>query len=169
MNHPISDAWFLRIKSATQDLVKACNGVINAGDIALVSKSEVSRWQSATDGTIIPLSAVLALESYCGQPFVTTVMAELNGRRLSDELNATESPEACVIRSHAEVMAKGADLHGTVAIAMGDHKFTPTEAALADRKAAAHIDALSRFRQDLARVRAGEIRPELPTATEPSN
>ncbi|WP_404291506.1 hypothetical protein ACD578_05290 [Microvirga sp. RSM25] len=169
MNHPISDAWFLRIKSATQDLVKACNGVINAGEIALVSKSEVSRWQSATDSSIIPLTAMLALESYCGQPFLTTVLAELNGRRLSDELSVSESSAASVIRSHADVMAKGADLHGTVAIAMGDHVFTPTEAALADRKAADHIAALNRFRQDLARVRAGEIRPELPTAAEPSH
>jgi hypothetical protein len=168
MNHPISDSWFLRIKSATRDLVSACNGVIQAGEIALVSKSEVGRWQSPTDGTIIPLSAVLALESHCGRPFITTVMAELNGRRLSDELNEVDAPAACVMRSHATVMAKGADLHGAVAVAASDHVFTPTEAALADRKASDMINSLQDFRQSLAKVRASEISSELPTGDKPT-
>lgn len=169
MNHPISDSWFLRIKSATQDLVKACNGVIQAGEIALVSKSEVSRWQSPTDGTIIPLSAVLALESHCGRPFITTVMAELNGRRISDELTPDETSTACVMRSHAAVMASGAELHGTVAVAASDLTITATEAALADRKAADMINRLQDLRQSLAKVRAGEIPPELPTGGTPTH
>lgn len=164
MNHPIPDAWFLRVKSATQDLVKACNGVINAGEIALVSKSEVSRWQSATDSSIIPLPAMLALESHCNRPFVTTVLAELNGRRLTDGEETAEASAACVIRSHATVMAKGADLHGTIAVAMSDQVITPTEAALADRKAADLINSLSDFRQNLAKVRAGEAPASNPIA-----
>jgi len=94
-------------------------------------------------------------------------MAELNGRRLSDELNELDAPATCVMLSHAAVMAKAAELHGTVAIAASDHSFTPTEAALADRKAADTINSLHEFRQSLAKVRAGEIPPELPNGDTP--
>ncbi len=61
MPRPISDAWFHRVKSATRDLVQACGGVVRSGELAHVSKTEVSRWQTATDEAIIPLPAVLVL------------------------------------------------------------------------------------------------------------
>jgi hypothetical protein len=110
---------------------------------------------------------MLALESHCGRPLVTTVLAELNGRRISDDLSADEASTSCVMRSHAAVMAKGAELHGTVAVAASDLTITPTEAMVADRKAADMIESLQKLRLDLARVRAGEIPPNVRTSTEP--
>ncbi len=39
---------------------------------------------NATDPELMPLHAVYALECECGVPVVTSAMAELNGRRLTD-------------------------------------------------------------------------------------
>ncbi len=89
MSHPIPDAWFHRVKSATRDLVKLCGGVERAGEITHMSKSEVSRWQAGGPEVIIPITAALALEAECGVACVTSAMAGLTGRRLSeaDEAN----------------------------------------------------------------------------------
>lgn len=80
----ISEAWFHRLKAATRDLVKVCGGVVRAGEISGYSKTEVGRWQSATDTDVIPIPAALALEADSGRAFVSSVMAELNGRRLGE-------------------------------------------------------------------------------------
>src|SRR5688572_21361412 len=85
MARPISDAWFHRVKGATRDLIVRCGGVVRAGEIASTSKTEVSRWQTTGTDDIISLPAALALEAECGAPLVTAAMADLHGRRLSDE------------------------------------------------------------------------------------
>lgn len=109
MSRPISDAWFHRIKSATRDLVKMAGGVVRAGEIANASKSEVSRWQSATDADVISLPAALALEGECGVPLVTSVMAELNGRRLSDP-DAEGREASNLFARHAEVLRSSGEM-----------------------------------------------------------
>jgi hypothetical protein len=156
MSRPISDAWFHRLKSATRDLVQACGGVVRSGELAHVSKTEASRWQTATDNSLIPLTAVLALEADCGVPFITTVMAELNGRRLSDPDAAEGAAVASVIKDHAQVMQTSAELHSSVADAFSDGVFTPAEAEIADRRAAESIEKLNQFRRTLATVKAGD-------------
>lgn len=81
MSNPIPDSWFHRMKAATRDLVKACGGIVRAGEIALISKSEMSRMQSATDPALIGIAQVLALEADCGLPFVTTVVQRIESVR----------------------------------------------------------------------------------------
>ncbi|GGF56542.1 hypothetical protein GCM10007301_15250 [Azorhizobium oxalatiphilum] len=148
---PISEHWFHRLKSATRDLIKVCGGVIRAGEIAHRSKSEVSRWQSVTDSDVIDLAAAIALEADCGMPLVTTVMAELNGRRLTDEVAAQSA--SSLLDRHADVLRKSAETATLMARALEDMTITPAEAELLDRAASEQEAALRNFRAGLAAVR----------------
>lgn len=150
----VSDAWFHRIKAATRDLVKACGGVERAADIARVGKSTVQRWYSPKDEDIIPISAVLSLEADCDMPFVTQIMADLNGRSLSDN---DQVPDAagCITTGHNKLMGKLVELTTEVVAAKADGVVTPTEAEVIDRKTAEMVQAASDFRQTLAAKKAG--------------
>lgn len=128
----ISEAWFHRLKAATRDLVKVCGGVVRAGEVAGYSKTEVGRWQSATDVDIIPIPAALALEADSGRAFVTAVMAELNERRLS-EPGASARETANLARTHAEVAHAVGEASIQLAIAQEDGVITPSEAETIDR------------------------------------
>jgi hypothetical protein len=153
MSRPISDAWFHQIKSATRDLVVRCGGVVRAGDIANVSKSEVSRWQSATDPDVITLPAVIALEHDCGLPLVTTVIAQMNGYRVEDA-GSEQRRLACVIGQKAEVMRESAELFAGMAAALADGQITPAEAQTCDRLAGDLQAALSGLREGFAAIKA---------------
>lgn len=157
MSRPISDAWFFRIKTATRDLVQLCGGVVRAGEIGHCSKTEMSRYQVVTDESIIPIPVALALEAYCEMPMVTTVLADLHGRRLSnpDEEAATA---AGVFARHAEVMRACAELMAKGAAAAADGRLTPAEAEMMDRAASEVEKMMSPLRQDLAAMRGSSLR-----------
>lgn len=153
---PISDAWFHRVKSATRDLIKLSGGVVRAGEIASVSKTEVSRWQTATDPDVISLPAALALEAECGVPLVTTVMAELNGRRLSDpEVDTAARGATNIMAQHAEFLRCSAEVSASTAAAVVDQQVTPAEAEIIDRKLAELERVIADKRQGLAGLKAG--------------
>lgn len=155
MSRPISDVWFHRIKAATRDLVKACGGIVRAGEIAHASKSEVSRWQSAADADVITLPAVLALEADCGLALVTSVMADLNGQRLEHgELGGA----AEIAGQQAEVMRHAAELLAQGAAALADGKISPAEAQILDRAAGDLERALAPMRRTLSHVAAPVLR-----------
>lgn len=158
MSRPISDAWHFRVKAATRDLVSRCGGVVRAGEQAMVSKTEISRWQSVGDDGIITIPAALALEAECGAPLVTAVMADLQGRRLSDEAVAGEAA-SCLFRDYAELMRKFADVSSVMAESQADGVFTGAEAELVDRSARDVDAALDRFRSSLAEARAKKVVP----------
>ena len=153
MSRAISDAWFHRIKSATRDLVKLNGGIERSGDIAGVSKSEVSRWQIVTDPSVKPLPAALALEADCGVALVTSVMADLNGRRLSDPDEEARAL-ACVYTSHVEFVRAVADLMTTGAASFADGKITPAEAELMDRAVSDVERAMTQLKRGLSNVKA---------------
>jgi hypothetical protein len=152
----IPDAWFHRIKAATRDLVSRCGGVVRTGDLARVSKTEVSRWQTATDPSIVPLCAVLTLEADCGLPLVTTVMAELNGRRLT-EIDPDGGSVSGIVGRHAEMMRAVAEVMTTAAAAFSDGRVTPAEAELLDRSAGDLSRALDAWRGDIAAAKGPRI------------
>lgn len=157
MSRPISDAWFFRIKAATRDLVSLCGGVVRAGEIGHCSKTEISRYQVATDESIIPIPVALALEAHCEMPLVTTVLADLQGRRLS----APDEPAlscAAVFAQHSEVVRAAAELMALGAAASADGKLSPAEAELMDRAASAIELTLAPLRQGLAAKRGGSLR-----------
>jgi hypothetical protein len=157
MSRPISDAWFFRIKAATRDLVQFCGGVVRAGEIGHCSKTEMSRYQVATDESIIPIPVALALEAYCEMPMVTTVLADLHGRRLSDP-GEEAATAAGVFARHAEVMRACAELMAKGAAAAADGRLSPAEAEIMDRAASEVEKMMAPLRQDLAAMRVAPLR-----------
>lgn len=131
MPQPISDAWFHRLKAATRDLVTACGGVVRAGELAHASKSEVSRWQTAADPAVVPIPAALALEAECGLPLVTTAMADLHGRRLTDGEDGGDC--AGLFGRHAEAVRAAAEVISAGAAAQADGGLSAAEVEILDR------------------------------------
>ncbi|MBA4204627.1 MAG: hypothetical protein C0457_06535 [Polymorphum sp.] len=148
----ISDAWFYRIKAATRDLVAHCGGIQRAADKSSSSKSQVGRWQSVTDGDVIPLPQVLALEADCGVPFVTTVMAELQGRRLTDAESGDVVTASGLHSAHAEAMRAAAETMAAMAAALADGRITKAEAEIINRNYGTLEGAVTKTRQALAAI-----------------
>ncbi|MCA3636886.1 MAG: hypothetical protein IOC54_14310 [Methylobacterium sp.] len=159
MRSPIADSWFIAIKQATRDLVLASRGVVAAGEVAHASRSEVSRWQCATDPDIIPLAAVLALEAECGQPLVTGAMARLHGMRLSGE---APSSAAAIAASHAQIMQHFARLMQDMAHALADGQITPSEAGSLRRLGGDVMRGVNELCSQLEAAQAGVVRRPLP-------
>lgn len=149
---PQSDNFILAIKAATRDLVRLCGGVERAGEIADKSKASISRFQTVEAPEIIDLSSALALERECGVPCVTKVMAEMHGRRLSDEMAAASA--SSVLKCHADLMQRSAATAALIAMAMADHTITPAEAEAIDRSLAEEETSVRAMRATLAAVRA---------------
>lgn len=154
MRSPIADSWFIAIKQATRDLVRASCGIVAAGEIAHASRSEVSRWQSATDPDIIPLAAVLALEAECGQPLVTGAMARLHGMRLAGDGPASA---AAIAASHAQIMQHFARLMQDMAHALADGQITPSEAGSLRRLGGDLARGVNELCAQLEAVQAGPL------------
>ncbi|MFG1226055.1 hypothetical protein [Xanthobacter wiegelii] len=149
---PLSDQFILRIKAVTRDLVKLCGGIVRSGEITHRSKSEVGRWVSVNEPDIIDLSATMALESECGVPLVTTVMAEMHGRRLTDETAAQSA--ASINAHHSALLRAQGELSIHMSSALEDGTITPAEAEILDRSASEFETLLRAFRGGLASVRA---------------
>lgn len=154
MSRPISDAWFFRVKAATRDLITRCGGVVRAGELAMVSKTEISRWQSVGEEGIISITAALALEAECGAPLITAVMADLQGRRLSDEV-ADTAAASCLFRDHADLMRRSAEVQASMSEALADGTVTAAEAERVDRDLRTLDATVDKMRGSLAQVRAG--------------
>lgn len=157
MSHPIPDAWFHRVKSATRDLVKLCGGVERAGEIAHVSDTVVSRWQTGGDPAIITVPAVLALEAECGVACVTSIMAGLNGRRLVDGDETSGGDASAIVARHAEVMRAVGEMMTAYASAARDGRFTPAEAEAMDRAAGHVATSLDAWRNDIAAAKGPRL------------
>lgn len=149
----ISDAWFYRLKAAQRDLIKFVGGIERAAEITSMSKSQVGRWNNAGDSEVMSVPAALLLEAECGQAPFTTVMAELNGRRVSDP-DAEARAQACVWATHAETARKAAELLAKGALAMADGKVTAAEASGLDQAASELMTAVADLRMATAGVRA---------------
>ncbi|MEH6691312.1 MAG: phage regulatory CII family protein [Pseudorhizobium pelagicum] len=148
-----TDPFLLRLKAAQRDLIEACGGIVRSGDKTGHSKSTVGRWMDPADPATMPLAAVRSLEIDCRQPFVTSVLAEACGRRLTDP-DLERAAEVCVMQSHAEVMRQMAELAQGMAMAIADGRVTPAEATRVDRVASDIQGALSDLRSAFASVKA---------------
>lgn len=149
----LSEAWMYRVKAAQRDLIEACGTVRRIEERFNFGKSTVGRWTNGADPTLMPIEAVVALESECGIPFVTTVLAELQGRRLSDP-NEDAAGDVCVMSSHAELLRSAAELTTGMAMAIADGKVTPAEAASIDKVASKMQTAMADMRSALATIKA---------------
>lgn len=147
------DPFLPRIKAAQRDLIEACGTYRRIEERFSYSKSQVQRWADSKHPDLMPIDAVRRLEEDCDVPYVTSVMAEVTGRRLTDPEQEREAA-VCVMQSHADLMRESAELAGKMALAFADGHMTPAEATVADRAAAAMEEAARQLRNALAVVKA---------------
>ncbi|AEH88165.1 conserved hypothetical protein [Mesorhizobium opportunistum WSM2075] len=157
METTMPSAWFYRLKAAQRDLIERCGGIIRAGEKCSASKTEVGRWNNDGYPDLMPLSAVIQLEADCSMPLVTAVLAELNGRRLADTVDAGELANASMMASHAEVVVQAGELMAKGALAFADGRLTPAEAAGIDRQCSVLERAVSELRLAAASARVGGL------------
>lgn len=155
------DAFLYRIKAAQRDLIERCGGIMRVETLTGYSKSQVGRWNNPSEPDQMPVGAIRTLEGDCNVALVTAVLAEANGRRLSDP-DAERQAEVNVLTSHAELMRQSAELANAIAIAISDGQVTPSEAQSIDRVASAMERASSDLRASLATIKArGGVRAGL--------
>ncbi len=149
----MSDAFLFRVKAAQRDLIERCGGIERAVTITGFSKSHVGRWRNPNDGDLMPIGAVVSLERDCQQSLVTAVMAEANGRRITDPETERQS-DINVLTAHAEVMRQTAELANAVAVAIADGQVTNSEATIVDRFLASLEKSTSEMRAAVAVIKA---------------
>lgn len=148
-----NEAWFHRLKAAQRDLIRLCGGIERAAEISSVSISHVGRMNNPKDGEIMPIAVVIALEAECQQAPVTAVMANLNGRRLTDP-EEERVAAANILSTYSDLKRSGADLDMEMALSMADGNFSPSELQRVDQAAARKQDSLSDLRAALAAGKA---------------
>jgi hypothetical protein len=149
----MTTASVFRIKAAQEQLIAACGGADDCVEIARFARSTIFRWADKNDPTLMPLSALMALEAHCKLPIVTAALAEVNGRRLADPDGDTASQGNLMAR-HAEAIIQAGELMVAGAAAFADGKVTPNEAATIDRAAGQLEVGLTQYRKALAGIRA---------------
>lgn len=154
MSRPISDEHAHRLKAATRDLIKLAGGLARAAEVALVSTSHLSRWQSAESDDLITIAAALALEAETGIASVTSVMAGINGRTVSAGTGEPVTSPACVLRQHADIVQEAGQLMVQVSDACADGQLTPGEIERLDRQLGALDTATEKFRNGLSAAKA---------------
>lgn len=154
------DAFLYRVKAAQRDMIERCGGIARAEAITGFSKSHVGRWNNPNDPDLMPLGAVRALEKDCGQPLITAVMAEANGRRLTDPEEERRA-EVGVLTIHSEKMRMSAEVSYAMAQAIADGNISPAEATIVDRALAQEDRVNAEMRAALAviKARGGEKAP----------
>lgn len=141
----MNDAWFYRIKAAQRDLIKIAGGIERVVEITSTSKSHVGRWNNPADPDLMPLNAVMLLEAETGQPMITSVMAGINGRRLTDP-DGGNGESASLLASFGETSRQSGEFISTGMRAFSDGVVTDSERTEMDR-------AASKLEQDLGKLR----------------
>lgn len=149
---PNANARHFRVKAAQRDMIAAAGGIERVAEIVGYSKSTVGRWNNGDSPDLMPLDALWALETETGMPVMTTALAELSGRRLSDPKEVADA-EADIMRGYAGLCSKAGEMMSTMAEAMADGKITPAEAAAYDRRLSELSDIIAACRRHAANVR----------------
>ncbi|MBZ5760257.1 hypothetical protein LAV84_06810 [Rhizobium sp. VS19-DR104.2] len=148
------DGFLYRVKAAQRDLIERCGGIMRVVEKSGYSKSEVGRWNNGAEPDLMPVGAIVVLERDCGYSLVTSVLAETNGRRLTDPDVAMKA-EVSVLTSHSEVMRHAAEVANALAVAISDGHVTPSEATTVDRSLGGLQRATDNMRASLAVIKAG--------------
>lgn len=115
-----------------RDLIEECGGYKRVMDLTGRSKSEVCRWQGGADQDYMPAWAVYILEKDCGRLLITTMMADLQGCRLTDPVEERQA-EVNLHRAYAERVRRRAETDLAYAAAIEDGHVSPTEATVIGR------------------------------------
>ncbi|MDR6952317.1 hypothetical protein J2X65_001672 [Ancylobacter sp. 3268] len=148
----ISDSTIFRLRAAQRDLIDACGGIARAAKICNYSAGHVGRWNNPNDNDLMPITAVVALEGDCGRALVTSIMADLNGRDLTD--GAPAEATGNVDAAYADVLGALAAATSEYAIAKEDGRISPSEAERIDRAVAHFIREAEELRAGLASIKA---------------
>lgn len=146
MSDDIDDTAFYRIKAATRQLVKRCGGVGPAAVECGVTDTMVSRWQSNTEKTMIPILSAVALERAISEPIVTEAMAELTDYR------PALTPGQRIIPTLLGDLGSASRLTAAVLQALEDGDLTPAEARHVDDIYARRESEIPPIRLQLAEV-----------------
>ncbi|WP_274426775.1 phage regulatory CII family protein [Chelativorans sp. YIM 93263] len=149
---PNANARLYRIKAAQRDLIAAAGGIERVAEIVGYGKSTVGRWNHGDSPDLMPLDAVWMLEAETSSPLVTSALAELSGRRLTD-LQRENETAADIMRGYADLCTKAGELMATMANALADGRVTPAEATAYDRRLAELSDLIAACRKQAASVR----------------
>ncbi|WP_234905678.1 hypothetical protein [Rhizobium rhizogenes] len=147
------DAFLYRIKAAQRDLIARCGGIIRVTDLVSASKSEVGRWNNGADPDLMPVGAIVVLERDCGYALVTSVLAESNGRRLTDPEEDLRVGKD-ILAAFGEIHRQTGELTNAFGAAISDGFVTSTEGTTIDRIAASLERAASDLRAGVAVVKA---------------
>lgn len=145
----MTDDWFYEIKGAQKDLIREAGGIVRAGDICGLSKSEMGRFNRTDTPDLMPPHVVRILERETRKQYFTDVMARAAGCRLTDPDEVRTAAE-CIATSHAELRLYESELDMEMARSQADGQFSPSELAMADKKAALLQSKLADFRASLA-------------------
>lgn len=143
------------LKAATRDLVTLCGGLVRAGEVAGIGKSQLARYGSVDAPDIIDVWRALLLERECGAPRITRILAGAHGRALT-EPDGGDGPGGLREAGLTAAVAM-AEATATYARAVADGEVTPTEAAAIARDHAAAMEALGAVRQEVAPALGGRV------------
>ncbi|TXI03259.1 MAG: hypothetical protein E6Q76_14050 [Rhizobium sp.] len=149
----MDDAFLYRIKAAQRDLISRCGGIMRVVELTGFSKSEVGRWNNGADPDLMPVGPIVVLEKDCGYALVTGVLADVNGRRLTDPEDDRRAGMG-LMSALAEVQRQIGELVTAAGAAIADGFVTPTEGASIDRPAANAERAISDLRAAVAVIKA---------------
>jgi hypothetical protein len=142
-----------------RDLIDRCGGYKRVMDLVQKSKSEVNRWQGGADQDYMPTWAIYILEKDCGQLMITGVLAEANGRRLTDPEEERRS-EVNLHRAYAETVRKRGEVDLAYAAAIEDGYISHSEAVVIGRALSGQERATSELQAAVAVVKArGGVEP----------
>jgi hypothetical protein len=145
---------FFRLKAAMNDLIDRAGGIERAAELCGYSKSAVGRWHCRTSEDLMPIAAVIALETDAAAPLVTRAMAGLNGL----ECSAAAAGEAHVMGAYVRLSAATAALNAEVAAAVEDGVLTPGEQTRIDQAASAVDASTERLRGSIAAANQKTVR-----------
>lgn len=147
------DAFQYRLLAAQRDLIERCGTVERVAAKCGYSKSEVGRWRGGANPEFMPVGVIALLEGDCGYALVTSVLAEANGRRLTDP-DAERAADVGVLTAHADMLIRQAESLNALAQAIADGHVTPNEATIVDRKLSEQERATSDLRAALSVIKA---------------
>jgi hypothetical protein len=143
---------YARLKHATRKLIRACGGLVAAGEIVGYSKTQLHRWGDINHAAFMPIDVAADLETECGKAYVTQVLSGM----ASDGI---EPHRPCDPLDRMGELAKECGEAGSAyRVAHSDFSGTCATAALKEIDEA--IEALTGARRDIeSRQESANVEP----------
>lgn len=122
------NAWFIRMKAATRDLILMCGGIEGAAEITGLSVAMIGKCNNFADDSLLNPRAKASLEAHCGDPVVTRVEAELLGFEVCRSERRPVTTTASVHDSVAQISIEAAEVMRAYAEGCADGRFSPADA-----------------------------------------